>query len=214
MKFLKHLLLLTLIMTCVALSQDSTKSKFTNYEISLNGGMAIPYLPEEFTKLSDNGYHIGGGFGALMEPGDMGYSALYLSFGYDDFKANKDEYLLLYGLTGNQWGLSGGKVTLFTAQADFKGTFTLGGFFLNPFFQFGVGMESISSEDAVVTDGTVSYTRTGDSRSTFAWNIGAGFDVPINDSFKAYVDGRYLIGISADTRSQHFTLGAGIRFGL
>ncbi len=213
MKLLKHLLLFTLIMTCVALSQDSTKSKFEKFEVSVSGGMSYPYIPEDFNKRSERGYHIGGEIGALMVPGDLGYSAVCLTFDYNRFKANRDEYVSIDSLAKSQWMIDAGNVSLVTVQLNYKGTLTLNDFFINPYFQFGVGMEYFIMNGVTMANGTTPFAKEDVSRTAFAWNIGAGLDVPLNDQLKVFVEGGYFLAVGVESRAQHFTTSMGLRIG-
>jgi len=199
-----------LLSSSLAFSQETDQTEKPKWEISVNGGIASPYIPEEFNNQSNRGVHYGAGFGSIFDPGSIGYSSLYVTLGYDYFKANTGELMKANKLTGTNWALTGGTTGIMTVQFEYKGTFSASRTTLAPFFLLGIGAEHFQQKDVTFTDPTDTVNMSGEHRTMFAWNLGVGFDMPIGPYATLYNEVRYFLGVG-DIQTQHLTASAGVR---
>ncbi len=218
MKLLKTFSIFLFLLTTFTFAQETTtdspmeESAVKGYEISIGGGLAHPYIPQDFKDQSKQGIDIHGGIGAMLKTGDVGYSAVYFTFGINSFDANTDEILKSNNKNSTDWIAGGGKVNMWNLHLNYKGTFSTERS-IAPYFLLGVGLNGFSKNDVTLWDivaDTVA-TLTEESRNDFSWNIGVGVDVPFGDVFALYLEGKYILAVS-NPLTQHFTTTGGIRY--
>ncbi|MBI5216518.1 MAG: outer membrane beta-barrel protein [Ignavibacteriae bacterium] len=208
------------LFTSFSVAQESStepmmeESAIKGFEFSIGGGIAYPYIPQEFKNQSKQGIDIHGGLGAMLKTGDVGYSALYLTLGYNSFDANNDEILKSYNKNATDWIPGGGSVKIFNVHLNYKGTFSTERT-IAPYFLLGVGWNSFKQNEItlwdIVADTVMPVPE--NSRTDFSWNLGIGVDVPLGDVLAIYVEGKYILAVS-NPLTQHFTTTGGIRYRL
>jgi len=211
---------LLFLFTTFSIAQETStepmmeESAIKGYEISLGGGLAHPYIPQEFKDQSKQGIDIHAGLGAILKTGDVGYSAVYVTLGYNSFDANTDEILKSNNKNATDWIPAGGSVKIFTTHLNYKGTFSTERT-IAPYFLLGIGWSSFKQNEVTLWDivADTVETHAEKSRTDFAWNIGVGIDVPFGDVFAVYVEGKYMLAVS-NPLTQHFTTTGGIRYRL
>lgn len=220
MKLSNIVFTLLCFLTTISFSQETItesvveESAVRGYEFSVGGGLAHPYIPQEFKDQSKQGIDMHGGIGAILKTGDVGYSALYLTIGYNKFDANMEEVLNSRNKKSTEWIPGGGAVSMLNAHVNYKGTFSTERT-IAPYFLLGIGWNSFKQKEIIMlevaTNKDTTYAEV--SRSDFSWNIGAGIDVPFGDVFALYVEGKYMLAVS-NPLTQYFTTTGGIRYRL
>lgn len=213
MRLFTHSIALMLIITSIALSQETPVPSRYSIEFSASTGLAFPYLPQDFFDQTNDGMHYGISSSWLFSPGSIGYSAVNFTLGYDLFEPNKSSLQRIKNLTGAQWEASGGETEIMTALLEYKGTFSTR-ITLAPYFLVGIGAERFNQKAITISNGSTTHNVESIDRYTFAWDIGLGLDLPINDQLSFFNEGKYIIGVGTDSHTQHVYVGSGIRFKL
>ncbi|MBI3194350.1 MAG: outer membrane beta-barrel protein [Ignavibacteriae bacterium] len=218
MKLSNTVFILFLIFTTCTIAQEEAvdspmeNSAIKGYEISIGGGLAHPYIPQDFKDQLKQGTDIHGGIGAILKTGDVGYSALYFTVGYNSFGANNEEILKSHGFNSTDWISGGGSVKMLNLHLNYKGTFSTERT-IAPYFLIGVGLNNYKRNEIILLNVTTNNDTTFAevSRSDFSWNLGVGFDVPFGETFALYVEGKYILSV-ATPLTQHFITAGGIRY--
>ncbi len=196
------------VMFSVHLSAQVDSSHLKTTEISLSGGTSLPYLPKNFHDEWKNGWYAGAGVGLTLVPGSAGYASILLTVDINrfafDYQKYRDNALPAVITTSRNpvWAVN--------SMLIFRGTVTSLSRFFQPYLLAGIGYHHISQGDIIV-GGDLVDTISGESRASFAWTAGAGFDVPVNDQIGVFFQGRSTLAIG-DPEWQYFSLGGGIRY--
>ena len=183
-------------------------------EVSLYGGISIPYLPVDSKNYSSNGWNAGITCGEVLPQGKVGTSAVFFSAEYTRFAVDRPKVLAAFG------GViaSANPTTTLNLMVNYRGTFSSVSKVFQPYFLFGVGFMHISqgeiSMNAAQTFPTTSatnYTIASGINNGFSWTAGIGFAVPVNETLSLFFQGRSLLGVVNPTR-QSFPINAGIRY--
>lgn len=182
-----------LAVSSLSLSQaDSTQAVDEGtplrHEVSVQGGLSVPYMPGGLTDNLKTGWNGGIGYNIVFPPGELGYTALSLNLDYIMFKAVGDV-----------------EAKSFTAMVNFKGAFTKWLDPVAPYFSFGAGYMFFSS-DSFPSD----TLGDGGYHHMIGWNVAVGIEVAVTDQFTAFVQGQSMIGILEKPR-QYFPVSAGVR---
>ncbi len=204
--------ILVAMLCCVLFSVDLIaqvdSSHLKTTELSLSGGYALPYLPENFHDQWKNGWYAGAGGGITLIPGTLGYASILLTVDVSrmafDYQKYRDAALPEVITTSRNpvWMASG--------MLNFRGTITALSSFFQPYLFAGIGFNHVSQGDIEV-EGAVRDTIKGESKGAFAWTAGAGFDVPVNDQIGVFFQARSTLAVT-DPQWQYFSLGGGIRY--
>lgn len=169
MRRLPIIVIAVLLVTTGAVAQNGT-NKISFYA---NTGITLPVQPESFNDYWKSGMNFGGGVGYDFSQ----YVAMQGYFNYNTFSMNKDKLLDALGLgdTGIDFDLHGGGFKIITAMINVKASFIARGNKVVPYFIGGLGMFSMSEDEATV----FFYTIPGDSKTTLGAVIGFGVDVMV-----------------------------------
>ena len=220
MKYLVPIAFCTLLIFSAGYSQvDTTQpsgkdvtfptdsSRLKTVEISFSGGSSIPYLPEGFHDNWKKGWNAGVGVGLTFAPGQIGYGSILLNVNVNRFAFD----YIKYRNSLNQTNISTSRNPSWIVDAmfHFRGTFTPIKY-IQPYFIVGIGYLHYSQGDITVT-GQTPLSIAGESKSTIAWDAGAGINIPVVGGFSIFGDIRSVIGVATNTR-QYFPLSGGIRY--
>jgi opacity protein-like surface antigen len=186
--FVALLVASSLVLSQVDSSQAVEVSAPLRHEVSVQGGLSIPYMPGAITDTIQTGWAGGIGYHLVFSPGELGYTAVSLNLDYNKFKAEGEV-----------------EANSFTAMVNFKGAFTKWMDPIAPYFSFGVGYMFFSS-DSFKSDTTFD----GGDHHAIGWNIAIGIEARITDQFTAYIQGQSVIG-SLEKSRQYFPVCAGVR---
>ncbi|HEY6190771.1 MAG TPA: outer membrane beta-barrel protein [Bacteroidota bacterium] len=211
---MKRVLLLILIssslLTCLHAQDDSSTVKTP--EISLSGGVSLPYLPDHFKDYWKKGWNAGAGFGYSTNPGSIGYSTLLATVEYSRWAFDVAAFRTKLNLVQKNVALSRNPTSVFNIMFSYKGTFSPSRRSLAPYFLIGFGYLHLS-EGAITCSGDTAFTVSGQSASAFAWSVGVGIEVPVTESIAFFVQGKSTLGVIDPTR-QYFPLSGGFTYRL
>ena len=206
MKYILVVVALLIFTSCCALSQvDSSVSKTPEYFIS--GGMAIPSLPYPFKTVWKTGFDISGGYGYSFQPGSWGYGTVSGAIEYDQFPFDRDGFIRELNLNTNV-PIDGGATIAITVMATVKGTFAATKNVIAPYFLFGLGYMNVTSGEITWKGVTA---RPKESKSGFAYQLGAGLDIPTSERVTIFLEGKFFMGLTSSPGRQYFPIAIGAR---
>ncbi len=182
-------------------------SRIRTIEFSVSGGISSPYLPQDFHDYWKTGWNGGVGLGMTFAPGSLGYGSVLLNFDLNrfafDYVKYRDKFLQPRNtITRNpSW--------MVDVMLNFRATITSLKI-VHPYVIFGIGYLHLEQGDIII-GGPAPDTVLGESKSTFAWDFGAGLDIPVISNFGIFCEARSVLGVTDPTR-QYFPLRGGFRF--
>lgn len=217
MKYGLLIFVLFLVITSSLFAQEDSTAVAPNKQVVLlSGGISFPSLPEEFNTNFMNGWNVGGGVGLMLPSGSLGYSTVYISAEFNQFKFDEKEYLKTVdtnliqanpGFTAYQR-----PAKVFVAMINYQGTFTVISDVISPYFVLGVGFMSYSIP-ALITTPSTSLNQDSINKSMLVWSLGIGLDVPVTESIGAFVQAKSLLG-AGDQQRQCFPVVVGVHYSL
>ena len=211
MKYLLGLIGIVVVCSCSGLAQtDSLPSSTKSAEIQLWGGIALPYLPQEYRTYWKTGYNVGGGFGFSLDPGEIGYGAFYATVDYARATFDQKSYNDSLRLTHPSDSAVGGPVKVVNYMLNFKGTFSSTKKSIAPYFLIGVGYMYFTQAQIVVPTNQ-SLNVAGINKGGISWTVGVGIEVPISDKARGFIQAKSLLG-ATDPQRQYFPITAGITY--
>ncbi len=210
MKFSIIFILFITFSTTTYCQTDSTQiSSPLEKDVYASGGISFPYLPSEFKDFYDKGFNGNLGFGFSFDPGDFGYSSVYVTASFNRFNFNETSYRNSIKKQSLDTTINGGPVNVFIFTLNYKGSFSATKQSIAPYFVIGIGYMYLSSDPVTVNKREI-FNIEGETLSTFTWSFGIGFEVPLIDKFTAYAQGESVIGVFDQTR-QYFPVSIGLR---
>jgi hypothetical protein len=207
-RFLLIMVINSSLLMCALAQEDSSSVKTP--EVSLAGGISLPYLPDHFKDSWKKGWNAGAGFGYSTSPGSIGYSTLLATVEYTRFAFDQAAFASKANLLQKSVSLSRNPTSIFNIMFSYKGTFSPSRRSLAPYFLIGIGYLHLS-EGTITCSGDTSFTITGQSGSAFAWSVGVGVELPVTESIAFFVQGKSTLGVLDPTR-QYFPLSGGFTY--
>lgn len=212
MKYLLGMIGIVVVCTCSGIAQTDSLSSSSSKtaEIQLWGGIAFPYLPQEYRTYWKTGYNFGGGFGFSLDPGEVGYGAFYATIEYAranfDSKGYTDSIRHMYA---NDTAYAG-PVKVMNYMLNLKGTFSSTKKSIAPYFLLGVGYMYFTQAQIVVLNDP-SHNVAGINKGGISWAFGVGLEVPISDKARGFIQAKSLLG-ATDPQRQYFPITAGVTY--
>ena len=177
-------------------------------ELYLNGAVAFPFTPDEFSDYWKTSFlNAGGGIGYVITPAISTIAYFdWCSFGFD---ANR--FLRTFGLF-DLVSVTGLRASIIVITANFKASIPSGS--VRPYFCGGGGLFLLSVADGeVIADGQV-VPFEGDSENAASINFGAGIDFTVAKTADIFVDGRYILGFTEYENTSILPIRFGIKLKL
>lgn len=207
MRFFTTVFVLSIFMSNFAFTQsDSSASKTT--EVSISGGTAIPSLPYPFKEFWKSGINIGFGYGYSMNPGSLGYGSLFGTVGYNRFPFDREGYVNALNVNPATTGIEGDATSIITLMGTLKGTFSTNKQSVAPYFLFSLGYMNVTSGQ-IRWKGAIA--RPKETKAGFAYELGAGLDVPANERVTIFAEGKFFLGFTSEPGRQYFPICIGAR---
>ena len=177
-------------------------------ELYLNGAVAFPFTPDEFSDYWKTSFlNVGGGLGFAMSPSIS--ATIYFdwcSFGLDGDKLMHDVGV------GGLVSVSGGTASIKVLTGNFKVSIPSGS--VRPYFSAGGGLFFLSISDASVSGGGLVIPVEGDSENAASINFGLGIDFMVAKTTDIFIDGRYILGFTEDENTSILPIRLGVKLKL
>jgi len=202
-RIVAYIAIVILVITSVALAESAKK-----LELYVNGALAFPFTPDEFSDHWKPGMlNLGGGIGYNINPiTSVNFYLDWCNFGLDGEKLAHDMG------AGGQVTFSGSGMSVMTITGNIKACIPFGK--VRPYFWGGCGFFSLSREDGSVSGGGYVVPLEGDLESTFGFNLSVGVDYLISKTVDIFVDGRYVYGLTQSQSTSIVPLRIGVKLKL
>lgn len=195
-----YIVILILVVTSVALAESAKK-----FELYLNGALAFPFTPDEFSDHWKTGIlNVGGGIGYNISP----TVSTNVYFDWCNFDLDGEKLAHDIG-AGGQVTFSGSGVSVMTITGNIKVCVLSGK--VRPYFWGGCGIFILSRADGSISGGGYVVPLEGDSENTVGFNLGAGVDYSASKTVDIFVDGRYVLGLTEVQSTSILPLRLGVK---
>jgi hypothetical protein len=199
MRNLIYLSLLILFVSIPGLSQGN------NIELYIGGGISAPSKPQLFSENWSSGYGYGGGIGINI----LHDIHLMVMVDYSKFEFDADTFLKNQGYNPAVFSFEGGSSKIFSTNVYIKTHFYQMRKPVTPYIIGGLGYFKLTTNPAKVSKGVNSITVIGDSESAFNFQVGLGFDIPYDDMFSFFIEGKYGVGLTKGDKTTFIPVRAG-----
>jgi len=179
------------------------------WTVVASGGWTFPAEPPEFKDHFKTNYNFGAGIAYQMSPGNVGYGEVSLQLHYYNLLFTRSGFRKANNIPGASeiFGYPG---DVYTGMVEFRGVYGTSKESISPFFTTAVGVCHIAlPQRGITTPLTVLFDEV--KKTTFAWSVGLGVDLPLMEKYTLFVDGKFLLGVSGASGYRLFSGGGGVR---
>jgi hypothetical protein len=197
---------LTIVVIAIGILITGLHAESTNkFELYVNGALAFPLGPDDFSDYWRLGYlNVGGGVGYSIIPAiSTNVYFDWCNFGFDGEKFAHD-----IGL-GGEISIMGLDASVMTITGNMKVTIPSGT--VRPYFWGGLGLFILSIDDGSVSGGGLVVPVPGDSENALGLAFGAGIDFAAAKTLDIFVDGRIVLGFTEGESTMILPLRLGLK---
>ncbi len=196
------------LLTFALLMFAVTPASANDFRYLFNAGVSYPLAPGAF---NDN-WQIGFNLGLGLERRIDGPWYWQISFDYNNFGIEEEQYTKWAGYYEPGLSVDGGTTSIIVVGANLKRMMTRARSGEAPYLIGGVGLYRFQLADGYFATRDTSINIVSYSENSVGANIGAGVDVRIGARTSFYLEARYFIGFTSDEATQHVPFRVGIIF--